>query len=247
MLNDLLLLSGNSIPFPEARVTIHQPSLKEIAYIGEEQFFIGFELFRFTKNILSEEDKALSKDKSNFDIIIAILGERNAVMQKNSICAKMLLALIFPEYNIALSKNAIVLTKDEENFLIDNSNFSVFQQILIDMFSYDKKEDSKSVINPIGEMGNRIAEKMRKRQETLSKLKHKDGEQKKVDILSRYASIISIALSIDINTVLSYTVYQLFDTVRRYHLKESFDIYMRARMEGASGLKEPEEWMKDIH
>ena len=40
MLNDLLLLSGNDIPFIEAQVNIHQPSIKEIAYIGEESFFI---------------------------------------------------------------------------------------------------------------------------------------------------------------------------------------------------------------
>jgi len=41
MLNQLLLLSRNDIPFPEARVTIHQPTLKEIGFIGEDTFFIG--------------------------------------------------------------------------------------------------------------------------------------------------------------------------------------------------------------
>ena len=57
MLNDLLLLSGNDIPFIEAQVNIHQPSIKEIAYIGEEAFFIGCNLLNFSKNILTEEDK----------------------------------------------------------------------------------------------------------------------------------------------------------------------------------------------
>lgn len=33
-LDELLLLSGNDIPFIEAQITIHQPTLKEIAYIG---------------------------------------------------------------------------------------------------------------------------------------------------------------------------------------------------------------------
>ncbi len=246
-MNDLLLLSGNDIPFPEARVTIHQPTLKEIAYIGEESFFIGFEMFKFTKNILSEEDKLLSKDKSNFDIIIAILGERKAVMQKNSICAKMLLALLFPEYNISLTEDAIVLIKDDETFLINSSNFDIFQEILLNMFSYDKKEESKSTIKPSGEMASKIAEKLRKRQEKLGQLKNAGDGSQKVDILSRYASIISIALAIDLNAVLKYTVYQIYDTIRRYHLKESFNIYMQAKMAGASELKEPEEWMKDIH
>ena len=39
MNNDLLLLSGNDIPFVGAQLTIHQPTIKEIAYIGEEAFY----------------------------------------------------------------------------------------------------------------------------------------------------------------------------------------------------------------
>ena len=53
MLSDLLLLSGNDIPFPEAQVTIHQPTLKEIAYIGEEAFFLGCGFLDFSKNVLN--------------------------------------------------------------------------------------------------------------------------------------------------------------------------------------------------
>ena len=41
MLNDLLLLSGNDIPFTGAQLTIHQPTIKEIAYVGEENFYTG--------------------------------------------------------------------------------------------------------------------------------------------------------------------------------------------------------------
>jgi len=35
IMDELLLLSGNDISFPEAQLTIHQPRLKEIAYITE--------------------------------------------------------------------------------------------------------------------------------------------------------------------------------------------------------------------
>ena len=34
MLDELLLLSGNDIPFYKANISIHQPRLKEIGYIG---------------------------------------------------------------------------------------------------------------------------------------------------------------------------------------------------------------------
>ena len=96
MLNDLLLLSGNDIPFAEAQLTIHQPTVKEIGYIGEENFFTGYQMLKVSKNSLSLEDKVDLDKLTNFDILIAILRERNAVMQRNRNCVEMVLALIFP-------------------------------------------------------------------------------------------------------------------------------------------------------
>jgi hypothetical protein len=46
-MNNLLLLSGNDIPFTQAQTTIHQPKIKEIAYIGEDSFFTGCEYLNF--------------------------------------------------------------------------------------------------------------------------------------------------------------------------------------------------------
>ena len=34
MKNELLYISGNDIPFEEARLILHQPIIKEIAFIG---------------------------------------------------------------------------------------------------------------------------------------------------------------------------------------------------------------------
>jgi hypothetical protein len=54
MTDELLLLSGNDIPFPTGRITIHQPRLKEIAYINESRFWPGCELLKFNKEILPD-------------------------------------------------------------------------------------------------------------------------------------------------------------------------------------------------
>ena len=43
MIDGLLLLSGNDIPFYGAGLSIHQPTKKGIAYLGEENFFTGYE------------------------------------------------------------------------------------------------------------------------------------------------------------------------------------------------------------
>ena len=240
--NELLLLSGNDIPFIEAQVTIHQPTIKEIAYIGEEAFFTGCELINFSKNILPEQDKMNLEDKTNFDILIAILRERNAVMQRNRNCVEMVLALIFPWYTIDITSDAIVLEKEEERHLINNDNFETFKTIFNMMFSFSKDESRD--YNPSGEVAKRIAEKLKQRHQKLAELK--EGKQK-IDILSRYVSILAVGEHKDMNSLLNLSVYQLFDEFERFKLKMSYDIYFQAKMAGAKDLKEVEDWMKDIH
>jgi len=242
MENELLLLSGNDIPFIEAQITIHQPTIKEIAYIGEEAFFTGCELINFSKNILSEQDKVNLENKTNFDILIAILRERNAVMQRNRNCVEMVLALIFPWYTIDIKQDAIVLAKEEENHSINNENFEAFKIIFNQMFAFSR--DNTRDYNPSGEIAKRIAEKLQKRHQKLAEL---NEGKKKIDILSRYISILAVGEQKDINSLLNLSVYQLFDEFERFKLKMNYDIYFQAKMAGAKDLKEVEDWMKDIH
>lgn len=248
MLTDLLLLSGNDIPFIEAGLVLHQPTIKEIGYIGESCFFTGLEMLNFSKNILPEEDKIHLESQSNFDILIAILREqKNAVMQKNRNCVLMVLALIFPLYSISFSLNAIEFKKDneEETYYINNSNFDEFQNIISQMFDYEKSEGQD--YNPSGDMAKKIADKLKKRHQRLAKAKAKGNENKKLAIFSRYVSILAVGEQKDINSLLNYTVYQLYDEFKRYELKIGYDIYIQAKMAGAKDLKEVDDWMVDIH
>ena len=103
MLNDLLLLSGNDIPFIAAQVNIHQPTIKEIAYIGEEAFFTGCQLLNFSKDILNEEDKSNLEQLSNFEVLMSIINDKNAAIKKQKVCLVMVLTLIFPTYQVKLS------------------------------------------------------------------------------------------------------------------------------------------------
>ena len=241
--NDLLFLSGNDIPFIEAQLIIHQPTIKEIGLIGEEAFFTGCQLLNFSKNLLTEEDKTNLEDKTNFDILIAILREQNAVMQKNRNCVNMVLALMFPDYRIQIKQDCILLERegDENKYQINRSNFENFKEIISMMFNL--KQDEQATFNPSGELAKKIAAKLQKRHQKLVE----DKPDKKIDILSRYVSILSVAQHKDMNILLNYTVYQLYDEFKRNELKMSYDIYLKAKMAGAQDLKEVEDWMQDIH
>lgn len=243
MLSDLQLLSGNDIPFPAAQITIHQPTIKEIGLIGEEEFFTGQQILNFSKDILAEEDKMNLEDKTNFDILIAILREQNAVMQYNRNCAKQVLALIFPEYEVFLEQDKIKLVKESQEYKIDNSNYEEFKSIISSMFEIKSDDGSQSSFNPSGALAKRIADKLKQRRQKLQE----NQPKQKIDILSRYVSILSVGEQKDMNNLLKYTVYQLFDEFKRYELKMGYDIYVQAKMAGAKDLKEVEDWMKDIH
>lgn len=243
-LDPLLLFSGNDIPFISCGVTIHHPTIKEIAYLGEDTFFTGYQMLLISKNILSQEDKVNLETLTNFDILIAILKERNAVMQKNRNCIQMVLMLLFPEYEVILKKDVIILKKEnEEEHFLNSNNFEEFQNILRQMFSFGDTSGVPQDFNPDGPMAARIAEKLKKRHQTLAEKNSNDN----FDIIGRYISVLSIGLSIDIKTFMDYTIYQLFDQIKRYELKIGYDLYVQGQLAGVKDAKEPEDWMKSIH
>ena len=98
--------------------------------------------------------------------------------------------------------------------------------------------------NPSGDMAKRIADKLNRRKQKLAEIK---PQEHKIAILSRYLSILTIGQNMNLNDLLQYTVYQLFDIFERYQLKVQNDFYFKAKLAGASDLQEVEDWMKDIH
>ena len=247
MLNDLLLLSGNDIPFESANLIIHQPTIKEIAYIGEDAFFTGCDFLKFSKDRLKEEDKVHLEELTNFDILMSITMTEEAEVLKRKTYMLMVLSLIFPQYTISLNQKYILFKDEEENeFKIDNSNFEDFKKILDEMFCLRVADEEGGDYNPQDALAEKIAKKLKARHQRLNDLQG-GGENSKIAILSRYVSILAVGQQKDINSFLNYTIYQLFDEFNRYELKMSYDIYLQAKMAGAKDLKEVEDWMKDIH
>lgn len=147
----------------------------------------------------------------------------------------MVLALLFPDYSIQIQDNCILLEKEGQQYQINSDNFETFKIIISMMFQL--KQDDKSAFNPSGELASRIAAKLQKRHQKLAE----DKPDKKIDILSRYVSILSVAQHKDINILLKYTVYQLYDEFKRNELRSGYDMYVKAKMAGAKDLKEVED------
>ena len=218
MENDLLLLSGNDIPIEEIHLLLHPPTIKEIAYIGEEAFFSGCEFLRFTKEKLSREDRSRLENISNFEIIMSIMREKNPNVQKQVACAMMVLSLLFPTYSIHMNydKMSIDLQQEEMTFSLNKNTYDTFVKVLNEIL-FLEGGDTSTDYNPSGNLARQIADKLRDRQAKLAAAKGNDNQ--KVAILSRYVSILAVGENKDMNSLLNYTVYQLFDEFKRYQLK----------------------------
>ena len=246
MKNELLLLAGSDIPFPEARVTIHQPTLKEIGYIGEKTFFMGCGFLDFSKNLLNSTDKNKLSEINDFDILMSIMINRNEEVSSTVDSALAVLSLIFPLYDVEVRKDkvAIILKQDSQEFEINKTNFPIFKSIIVEMFNL--KHNDNDTYNPEGSLSKKIAEKFKKRHEHLNKLKEEINLEKGISVLSRYVSILAVGLQKDLNQLMNYTVYQLYDEFQRFQLKTQWDAYVQARMAGAKDLEEVDNWMIDL-
>lgn len=245
MNNELLLLSKNDIPFKEAQVNIHQPTIKEISLIGEDTFRLACQFLIFSKDNLSDKDKVVLENSSDFDIIMSIMNEPSGV--KYRFMVYLLLTLLFPKLEIDFKRDKIALLgKDEQKDFcteINSENFNAFKDILKNIFNIEKTEGDGQY-NPSDGLAKRIAEKFKKRQEQLAKRKDGNG---KIAIYSRYISILAVGLQKDMNELMEYTVYQLEDEFKRFQLKQTFDFYRQAKLAGAQDLDEVDNWMDDIH
>lgn len=246
MLGELLLLSGNDIPFPEAQLSIHQPTLKEIAYIGEEKFFLGCELLNFTKKSLMSKDRVNLENQTDFDIIIATITENTLESKKSQMNVLLVFTLLFPNYSFEIDKTncQIILTNGDEIKVINKKNYSYLQEIIACIFCLRKNKEEE--YNPSGLLSQKIADKLKEGQKKRAEMGKADAPQK-ISVLSRYVSILAVGEQKDINILMNYTVFQLFDEWERYNLKLKYDMYIKARLAGAKDLKEEENWMKDLY
>lgn len=243
IIDDLLFLSGNDLPFPEAKLVIHQPRLKEIAYITEQRFWSGCELLKFDKEILPDQDKINLLNRSNFNIIMTMIRGKNLEARQAQLNVLSILALLFPTYKIKLDKKTIQLQNHQTGEIseINEENFDEFKKILINMFCLLNKEYKE--YNPSGELAKKIANQIKKGRQQRAKL----APDAKISILSRYISILAVGLQKNINDLMNYTVYQLMDEFNRYELKLNRDSWERYTIAGATNLEDPEDWFKDIH
>lgn len=257
--DDLILLTAQDIVLQHKRqeIIIKQPTINEVALIGEDAFFQALGLFTLDpkpmkefvseiEGIESEVREAWVERITLYDYLLFLVSATED--QTGEISVQELLRLVFnlimPKYNFQVTKRTgeMLLTSTGEmtNIIkIDQELFLKLEAIINQMFVLDhffqKEVDIKR-----SKAAQEIADKMAASEKRISELQ---GETKEGSYLTRLVSILGVHKSLDY--LAGLTVYQLHNQFERYNLYEGHKRDVQASMAGAK-IEKPVDWYKTI-
>lgn len=237
----LALATGVDIPMPELQLTLHQPTIREISMIGEEDFFMGIQLLCLNKTMYLE-DESLLQQTTNFQIFMTMMNEKELVDRKETVL--QVLTLIIPQAKVMVTPNSLFLSLGGAQVMIDDGNFEAFQRLLREIFCLNKQSDQQ-VYNPANKKAKEIADKIMAGRRKVAAI---NAEKNKGSMLGQYLSVLTVALgSMSLQDCCQLTMYQLYDLVERYSLYLNWDLDIKSRLAGGKPDKPAENWMKNIH
>lgn len=235
------LMTGVDLPIPELQIVIHQPTIKEISLIGEQDFFIGIQLLCIDK-ALYIQDESLLRNTTNFQVFMTIINEKQVAEKKAAV--EQVLTLLFPQAKVIFTPRSIVLNYGEVIITIDEGNFEILQKLLKDQFCL--KGSGQEQFNPQSKKAREIAQKLMCARQRVAEQKMQ-SEGGGGSMFSQYLSVLTIALGINVIQLCDLTMYQIYDLMERYSLYLNWDLDIKSRLAGAKGDKPVENWMKNIH
>lgn len=236
----LAMICGTDIPVPSCQLVLHQPTLEEISFIGESDFFSGAQTLCLHKTMFIE-DKVLLMTTTNFQIFMMIMSEKEAKEKKEAV--KQVLTLLLPNYQVLFTPSSLVFKKDDVTILIDEDNFEDLQKALRAIFCMEDGPMDQQTFNPINDRAKQIADKIMKGRQKVAELKGNSN----ISVFTQYISMLTIGLHISMLELKKLTMFQLYDLVERFMLYINWDIDLRSRLAGAKPDEHPENWMKNIH
>ena len=236
----LALLTGIDLPVPSCQLTIHPPSIKEIALIGDKDFFAGVQCLCLYKSMFVEDKNVLS-NVNNFQIFMTIMQEKEARDKKKAVIQT--LSLLFPDYKINFTPMSVMFEKDGVVSMVNEDNFEQLQEVFRLVFCMKNAPMDQTAFNPKGDKAKEIAQKLMRGRERIA-AEHNDANS---STLSQYLSTLSVGLHIPLQQLSSLKMYQLYDLMERFMLWVNWDIDIRSRLAGAKPEDKVDNWMKNIH
>lgn len=240
--NRLALMTGIDIPIPECQLIVHQPSLTDIAFIGETEFFIGMQCLCISKNMMIQ-DESLLASTNNFQIFMTVMLQKETKDKKDA--TMQVFSLLFPDYKVTITPRSLIFSSKDVTATVDENNFEILQEVLKQIFCFNTGPMDQQAFNPGDERSRVIAQKlMRGRQRVAAQQAQQGGND---SAFGKYISILTIGAHLDFIAAMKLTMFQLYDLIERYYLYTNWDIDIRSRLAGGKPDSKPDDWMKSIH
>ena len=237
----LALMAGSDIPIPECKLVLHQPSIKDISFMGEELFFKDVQTVSLYKSMFAQDKDVLDK-LNNFQIFMMVINDKETADKKEAV--QQLFLLTFPKYKVMFSPRSLIFQLENEMLTIDESNFDFLQNAMRLIFCAKDGPMDQQAFNPANSKAKEIADKLMRGRQRVAE---QNGAANS-SVFSQYLSILTIGLSsMGLPDLLNLTMYQLYDLFERYMLYTNWDIDIRSRLAGAKPDSQPDNWMKNIH
>ena len=237
----LSLMCGTDYPVPECQLIIHQPTIKEIALIGEADFFSGVQCLCLNKSMFVK-DESLLGDTNNFQIFMTIMSEKETIDKK--LAVQQVCTLLFPKYKVMFTPRSVLITGEGQTIQIDERNFEYLQAALSEITCMKNGPMDQQTFNPANAKAREIAEKLMRGRARVAAEKG----QSNVSVFSQYLSILTVGInSMSLNDLTNLTMFQLYDLIERYMLYVNWDMDVRCRLAGGKPDSQPDNWMKTIH
>ena len=244
-------MTGVDIPIPEISATLHQPTIKEISYLGELTYFSTMQLLCFNKATIiaaNPQGASVLSTLNDFQIFMTLITDKtvdNIAQKRNDILS--VLTIFFPGYQCQFLPMGIFFNNptNKQSFVINETNFEQLKNIFTEVSGLNNSTGGQnSNFNPNSKKAAEIAAKMLKSRAKVAAQKgySVDGT------LARYVSILTIGLSsMSLEDCLNLTIYQLYDLMERYGLYTGWDLDIKSRLAGGKPDNKPDDWMKDLH
>ena len=238
----LALMCGTDYPVPECQIILHQPRIKEIALIGESDFFSGIQCLCLNRSMFVKDESDL-QNVNNFQIFMTIMSEKQAADKKAAV--QQVFTLMLPKNKVLFTPRSMLITGGEgSNIQIDETNFEMLQAAISTICCMKTGPMDQQSFNPANTKAREIAEKLMRGRQRVAAQKGSSN----TSIFSQYLSILTVGLeSMSIHDCMDLTMYQLYDLVERYSLYVSWDMDVRCRLAGGKPESQPDNWMKNIH
>ena len=239
-------MTGIDIPIPELHLTIHPPTIRDIAFMGERDFFSAAQYLCVDKEVLIQDENVL-RSLTNFQVLLKILEQSKDKTRKAALST--LLLLLFPDYKIAMMPKSIIITKvavQMDPVIIDDNNFEILQVVAREVLCISSLFQGKNIVyNPVNKKAKEIADYLMQARRQIAA--QKAEKQESESVLTRYLSILTIGAKMRLEDCCNLNLFQLFDLMERYTSYVEWDADLRVRLAGSKPEKQVESWMRNLH